>query len=102
MRQSIIRIKLDRFRKAVDTSTQGSFRTLIPEVPAFQIELEGFQILAVSLVKRFRLPKQSGFESLHDGLCDLILNGKNVRQFPIVTSRPKMISIRCVDQLHGD
>jgi hypothetical protein len=39
---------------------------------------------------------------LHNGLADLILDGKNIRQFSIIAFAPEVVAIGNLDELDGD
>ena len=97
--QSIAGVFLDSLLKIFDARLQPCCRCLIRVIPAFQIKLIRLRI------GRGRLPqihllfaRQSYAQTSRYSSCDLLLDGSDVSELPLILLTPKLPVLTCIDE----
>src|SRR5207245_8164365 len=64
------------------------------------VEIKRRDVVCGGTLDRALFPRRKlGLELVSNRLCDLALNGEDIREIAIVSLRPKMGVISCIDQL---
>ena len=102
MCQSKIRVAIDRLLEIVDPLRKAFFRPLVPVIAPFEIELVSFGTFRVGFGQSLLLcPCQLECQPLGDFLGNILLDGENIREFPVVLAAPDVVFIAREAMLFG-
>src|SRR5258708_32089657 len=83
--------------------TRNGPASAVKKRPAFDVELVRLEVLRPSLHQGFPAASlQRDLQSFHNRARYLVLNCKGISPLPVITLRPQMESVGCVDKLRRD
>src|SRR6185295_14650803 len=100
---SIIRVQLRSLGEHSPCQEQVGFRSCEEKLSASEVIGIGLDILCGCRLNRFFLGRQQlDLQLVDDGVVNLVLNGKNIGQLPIIALCPDMAAVFAVNKLSGD
>ena len=103
VRLGILRVQRNRFLKQLPGLGIGLFRVAVKALQPAQEGIIGLQVVRGLAHEVPLLPQRElQLQRRHDLLHDLVLQGKDVLERPVIPLRPEVIAGRGIDQLRGD